>query len=645
MTTRRPTFLSSILLVTLAGIFAVFAFWKALFSRGRLFPGLPTDDAWGTQWFFAFVRRYVAGDGSLWHTDLLFWPWGKDLYLHTGSNLLDAFLVLPLRSLFGTVEGYGIFLALGLAAGAWSFARLVREFVDDEIVVGGSVLLFVCSTWPLAEVAEGRPTQALLFLVPLFLRDLLRTGSRPGLGPPFRAGLLLALLGYQYWFYGLFGALLAFVAGGVRTISGPERTREAGRHLLLLALAFLAALPGAGPLLEATGVSSTGVPGLVDPRSWTLGSVDSGTDFGLLSYQPWTGRMAQLHLEAAKAVFLDRGPGLPGWLLAASLLLVLFRPGRLPRAPFLAIALAAVLVAIGPWALFGGLALPNPVYILLAVASLLFRRLWWPDRALAFLVPLTCLALAVLGDQLVRYLRKAESPGAEGAPPVTRWHGLRQKVLAVSLVGGALAVQVATLVHQGLLPMPAFEAGLPAVYRCLADPGGPVGAVIELPFGRSQAHLWYQALHGRPILGGMLENQPAFQPPQAVAFRTENRFVAGLISAAASGDEPAFWPQADFDAAGALGYRYVVLLHDAYVIAGDEVGLRLGRSRLRRSAAALTVALGAPLWEDGRASLWAPWGGAPPCDIEKLRGPAEPVPIATSLGLGDGSRRRGHRLR
>ena len=64
--------------------------------------------------------------------------------------------------------------------------------------------------------------------------------------------------------------------------------------------------------------------------------------------------------------------------------------------------------------------------------------------------------------------------------------------------------------------MSTWDAYVPAGFRCLA--GGAEGAVIELPYSWTQAHLYYQIEHGRPIMGGMLENNETFTPDEIAAW-------------------------------------------------------------------------------------------------------------------------------
>ena len=51
--------------------------------------GLRYVDGYGTYWWFWYLGEVLAGRQDLVHTDLLFHPWGKEVFAHTGGNLLD----------------------------------------------------------------------------------------------------------------------------------------------------------------------------------------------------------------------------------------------------------------------------------------------------------------------------------------------------------------------------------------------------------------------------------------------------------------------------------------------------------------------------------------------------------------------------
>lgn len=476
---------------------AALALGPRLDELGTRVLGMGGVDHPGTVWTHAQLRHaLVDGPSVLLDARGLYHPWGQDLGANTGLNLLDAALSVPFAG-FGEPLGHNLFLlallvANGLAAAAWA-----RALGGGAAAAGWVGLAVGLAPFPVQELVEGRPTQALLapFLLAAWALGRVLEGRDRGVA----LGLAWAVLGYQYWFYALFFAGIAAVALGARLIGGGGAPAARG-VAVGAAVALALAAPVAGPL--ALGAAAGAVPGLMDPRApdglllhslqpalGVVGYLDGDTFVGTARVE------GLLVLLAAGALSLRAGGGLPGSRLAA---------------------FGLVGFAVGPGLVVAGAWRPEPLYVALVDAFPPLARLWHPSRALAGVVVLAVPWLVALGP-------RARAAFALG-----------------SVAAAALA---------GLLPLPTWDARAPAAYRCLGE-----GAVLELPFAGSQRHLAWQAEHGHPILGGMHEGAPAFQHPEAVALR-EHPFVAGLL-AAARGQRPG--PLGDGEAVRALGYRWVV---------------------------------------------------------------------------------------
>jgi hypothetical protein len=166
-----------------------------------------------------------------------------------------------------------------------------------------------------------------------------------------------------------------------------------------------------------------------------------------------------------------------------------------------------------------------------------------------------------------------------------------------------------------LLPLGTWESRVPAGYECLAQGGDE--ALLELPWAWTQAHLYYQVHHGRPIFGGMLESSEVFSPPETSAIRTDNTFVAAMMTLAREEAEVEAWSLADLQALRDLGYGFIVLQKDAYVIEGiASAGLvdNARRTRLRRMRFDMAKLVSEPVYEDARVAIYSPWGLELPCE-------------------------------
>jgi hypothetical protein len=601
------------LVVTLLCVALIGAvFGPSLPSLHEHLLGVEYVDHYGTQWFYWFVEHQLETGQGVGHTDLYFHPWGKDIFLHTGANVLDGYLALPFRRLLGPTLGYNVVVLLGLASAGVAFWFLARDHTEDRAAALLCSVLFALSPFVLFELVEGRPTQAVLTLPVLFLLFVLRSGRRPGLLSPVLAGILLALTGYQYWFYAFFGGMVCLAHGlwcfAVPAQGAGGRGRLLGRHVLIAAVALALTAPVGLPLVTLAAEAGQ-VPGLLDVDRWGLFSsppitVEEQT-IGLFLWQPLRRYAGFYVIEAGPQERLLAQAVLVPLSSLLALAFLLRRPGRLPRGALVAMIVMAASLAMGPIVLLHDLVLPNPFFIGLVKTVGFLRRLWWPARAAAYLAVLLGLAnLALLAWAASR--------------------GPRARLAAALLLSVAWGAE---LYLADLLPYPSWNAAIPAGYRCLAH--GPPGAIMELPYSWTQAHLYYQTAHGRPIMGGMLENNEVFTPAEVRALMEDNGMVSGLFAAAKLEEVDPRWSAEDAQAIHDLGYRYVVAQKDAFYHGDGAPGLmdNVMRLRMRKLARTLRDRLGTPVYEDARVAIYSPWGAPAPC----LRSEVEPDTLALGL--------------
>jgi len=574
--------------------------------------GVEYVDHYGTQWFYWFVEHQLVTDQGMGHTDLYFHPWGKDIFLHTGANVLDGYLALPFRRVLGPTLGYNVVVLLGLFTSGVAFWFLARDYTDDRMAALLGSVLFALSPFVLFELVEGRPTQAVLTLPVFFVLFVLRSGRRSGLWAPILAGFFLAVTGYQYWFYAFFGGMICMAHGAWRFARPPadagSRWRQLGRHVLIAAVALALTAPVGLPLVTLAAEAGN-VPGLLDVDRWGLFAsppitVEDQT-IGLFLWQPLRRFAGFYVIEAGPQERLLAQAILVPLTSFLALIWLIRRPGRLPRGAILVMVLMATLLAMGPIFIVYKMVLPNPFFVWLVKSVGFLRRLWWPARAAAYLAILLGLAnVAVMAWAATR-------------------SGRVQLITAV-LLSSAWAGE---LYLADVLPYPVWNAAIPAGYHCLAT--GPPGAIMELPYSWTQAHLYYQTAHARPIMGGMLENNEVFTPAEFTELVDTNLFVSQLFDAAKLSENDPQWPEEDAQEVYDLGYRYVVAQKDAFYHGGKMPGLmdNVMRLRMRNLRKTLRETLGNPLYEDARVAIYSPWGAEAPCE----RGDVEPDKI--TLGL------------
>ncbi|GDX82130.1 hypothetical protein LBMAG42_39410 [Deltaproteobacteria bacterium] len=530
-------------------------------------------DGFGTQWWFWYAGELVAGRASFFHTDLLFYPTGKDVFTHTGGNLLDAMLALPLRAILGNTAGYNAWIAVVVATNFAAGARLGRIATGLPGWPAGIALSL--NPYVLNELAGGRPTQAWLALPALALAGVWGATT---LVEAVLTGLAVAASGWLYWYGGLVVGLLAAVLGLVRIVTDRSRNRRA---LYLAVSAMVAGIVVApGVILMRDALASGAVPGLlalngagpIAPLAMTTMEGDSA---GLHVLAPFLGVAGSL-IDDEGLRFVGAEPSL-GFATAGAALVGLVLAARARRwelvAGALCVALVAAIAATGPAIVVGSGFVVNRPWVWAASHVDLLRRWWWPGRAIFGLY---------LGLVMV-------------IPLLARVRGLSWVFLAAVMI---------ELVRTGDLPAPTWDAREPAPLRCLAD--APPGAVVDLPFLADQHNLWFQTVHHHPLLSGMLVKKPAFGSAGALQLRAENGFLDRLL---AYGElkvtqDPSFNP-AEREALVALGFRYVVVdLSRMEGAAAGRGGATFNKSMWPRLRRLLTPMIGEPQAEGDGAAVY-----------------------------------------
>ncbi|MFN7144540.1 MAG: hypothetical protein ACK4YP_12250 [Myxococcota bacterium] len=382
-------------LVVAAALGAGYAAGGAWLPRGDvvLGPDFPEDGV-HTVFLWAAVARGLGPEAPLLHLDSFWFPAGRPL-LDAAWNVLDALLAAPLLWALGPIRGVvaatALFGVLNALAGGWMGGRVGGP--GWPRVVGAVGVGF--APFALAEIQQGRPTQALLAPVALAVG---LAWEREGRG--VAAGLATALAGLVYWFYGLFAAV---AVGGVMLARG--------RGVRALAWAAVGAIV---PILPFFGA--------VAARWGDLQGTGARPSFEVPVALPWQ-------------VVTPWTPGPDSYVpvalvaLAGAALLTRERRGAFG---LLAAAAALWVLALGRDVTIGGTRFVLPWAWLRDLPVL--ERLWWPYRALGpatvvlaagasvavagrlrLLAPLACAAV------VAQALALPGLPDAFRAPPAQAW--------------------------------------------------------------------------------------------------------------------------------------------------------------------------------------------------------------------------------
>jgi hypothetical protein len=509
-------------------------------------------DAFGTWWFFDWIRLCVEGGGDPSFTRFFFWPHGKDNFAHTGNNFVDAVLSVPLQWVFGT-RYQPLWIVLVMVGNAATFRPLAQRVLTDPDRAFAATLLWTVNPYTCFEITAGRPTQAFLWFVPAvpyFLIEVLRGG---GWRAAVKLGVAAALVGWSYWFQAFFVALLCLPLLVWELRRSPDRPRA----LLHLGGALLVALLVVAP---------AGIP---MARLWAGGGTPGGTPFEQ-SIFTMPGALGNSIGDELYGLSLMEGYGAPMltlWTWGVPMAVALFSR-RLPPA-WWAGALLCVAVGFGPGIRLGDTLVVNVPYMVLYRYVPFFNRLWFPYR-------------------LVSCILLVGSLGIAAALPARR---LRLWVVILAALG---------LWEQGrtrAFPFTWHDVRAPEL---LVEAGKEGGALIFLPFRIQHDGLIWQTSFRLPTFGGMGEPAPILWPP---TFKRQlSTPIAQGLRMASAGTGPL--PRLDADALHPLsshGFRWVALRRDIVL----EESARMG-SLPSPELAVLRVEelIGAPVGVDGATVLW-----------------------------------------
>jgi hypothetical protein len=569
----------------------------------RAWDDLPGDgvDLYGTIWFFWWIRDCLTTGADPSWTPYFFYPFGKDVFGHTGNNFVDAVLSLPLQVLFGTPGYYKWWVVVVFLSNAIAFRFLARDEIPDRFAAAAATVLYAVNPYLLYELQCGRPTQAMtcFVLASYFYLRRLDRGWRDAVA----CGVAVGVTGWTYWYYAFFFLFSCAWFVPATLWDHPDRRRYLRGLAIAAVVAAIVVAPAVVPM-AIRDVAGT-IPGIERGHGWlelpvTKSLPNGPTLQGYVLWEPEGARFLQSPVWAALAL---------AWVALS---------GRVSNARrWLGVAAVGLGVAVGLSArIFGHRVWWFP-YLLLYDNLPFFDRLWFPYRALV----LVFIALSMAAGAMLAAV-------AAGGGDRARWVA---RVAAPVLVVGSLAMSWSDC----FFPLVSRSGATPAAYRWMAESGG---ALIDLPRGIAQTQILFQPAHRLPLLGGMGENVALFFPPGHRRL-LKNPFVTALTRAGRNpADASPFQPR-DRDAIEALGFRWVVLhrelVDSEFNRASNEIDPREMPDAPFAITRRLTNLLGDPVAVDGPMVIWslspgmvAPEAIRPSAQVLWQRGWERPEPAA-----------------
>ena len=464
----------------------VYTWPLAIHLSDRVVDGIDSGQVIWNLWEAA--RRVVAGT-DLFHTTMLYYPAGADLYLHTWFPAVTLLLV-PLTLTAGPVVAYNLAQLIGFTLTGCTMYVLCRDLGAGRAgaAFGGFALDF-CA-WHLVRL-HGHLNHTSIYWIPLYLLCLFRLArpaAQSGRGRilwPALTGLtlvLVALVDFQHIVYVAVPTALWLLH---RLLDRQQARR--GRLVVQVGAAWgLAALLLAPILVGLVRQQTGGEYMRPDLSQIVTFSADLLAYFVPFQYNTFVGPAVTPvvntlwgKLDTERALYLTVTLiALGGWGL--------WRLRRQDRYWFHLLIVAGVL-SLGPALHFAGrtgIALPYLALYLLPGGDSL--------RAPARFGLLVVLALAVPAALAITRWEQAWQAAPPGSPAAWR------RKLALTGAFLALALETATF------PNPMVALTVPPFYRQLAQEAAPQRAIVDVPLRDEGIYEYYQTIHGHPLVGGYL---------------------------------------------------------------------------------------------------------------------------------------------
>ncbi len=479
------------------------------------------------QWDNWWISRALSAGQNPYHTNMIFYPLGVNLYFHSFSWLNTGVWWL-LKDLIGDVAAYNFTVWWSWPLAGLGAYLLALEVVGDRqaALIAGLIYTF----FPYHFAQRNHLNLLSIQWIPFSLLFLMRAVRQGHIRDGLLAGLFFALSGLSGWHLLTLSGMLAALWLPYAWLT--ERHDWAKGNWRALLAATVTLLVFVGPLLVPVVWEWFINPQGQDPYTAKEGETQTDLVAYLLPnlYHPLWGNVAEpIHRQFLRNKDHAVALGYVPLLLAAYGLVCKRRRGE----RFWWISMLCFLVlALGPFPRVSGTPYPH---ILLP-----YRLVGWtvpvsslrePER-FNILVAL-CLAMAV-GLATRDFLRRVSGSLQKSTP---------------FLIGALI------MLEYWAWPFPTTSPDIPSFYHSLtAEPAN--SAIVDLPITNdlSKLYMFYQTIHGHPTITGHVSRPPT----GAYAFIEANRFLESMWRRV----PPAGNPTTELGVLAEAGVSYIIIHPD-----------------------------------------------------------------------------------
>lgn len=471
----------------------------ALYLMARVLPtfdrtipgsGIAIVDAWQNTWNLWWTHLALTRWQNPYFTDMLFYPAGQSLYLHT-LNITNALLTMPVQLVAGPIAAYNAALILGFVLTGFATYLLACYLIGHRGIACAVGALFTFSPFHVSKLVDGHLSWVTVFWIPLLLLCILRSLDDGRWRWRVLAGIVLAGATLTSYYYALFSMIFTALLVLVRLPAAVRAHRwrsELTSVLLIGAIGATLASPVLVPAMReylsepqlvpntTTGTDSAAVPG------WDRETATYSADLVDLFFPSplnaiWGDWANQQHAALRYGWFWTVTPGFGVLALAIVGSYAAWRRVR----PWIVLVIVLWVLMLGPRLRIAGIEtgirLPFDFLKVIPGMSLGHR----PNHFAIFMLPILMI-LAGFGMQAL-------------------FQRGRTGRIALTLLGALIVLEML------VLPIPALPfAGDQILTQIRNQPG----AVMDVPnLQRNAPAMEDQMVHGRPIVGGYLARPPA----------------------------------------------------------------------------------------------------------------------------------------
>ena len=526
MTERRRERLWDLLALGGYALIALAYLWPLVRRFGTAMAG-DGFDRYVFQWTNWWVTEALSQGQSPYHTRMIFYPEGVDLYFLSFS-WLNTFVWWPLKGIIGDLAAYNftVWWSWPLAGfGAYLVGR--EAFADRRAAfIAGLIYAF----YPYHFAQRNHLNLLSIQWIPFSLFFLIRATRTGRLVDGCLSGLFFAFSGLSSWHLLTLSGMLSTVWLVYGWLT--ERREWRGKTWqALLAVSVTAAVitgPFVTPLIQERFVDPSGDDPYLGKEKET--QTDIVAYFLPNLYNPVWGQMAApVHRRFLRNK--DHSVAL-GYVPLALLIVAISQWRRERRVRFWLIGLLLFWVlALGPFPRINGepyAGIPLPYQ--LVGWSFPVRSLRNPERF--NIIVALCLSLAA---------------GGAAAHALGRLPKRRAGVVLVAL-------SALVLLEYWSWPFPTRAPDIPATYQHIAAEPGDF-AIVDLPISNdlSKQYMYYQTMHGKPTVTGHVSRPPV----GAYALIEENDLLRAMWEGRRP--DPAADSAQDLAALADAGVRYLVV--------------------------------------------------------------------------------------